>query len=155
MNAAGLLTRAAVQHGGAEAVRFGERAVTYAELSGRALRLGRALTELGLEPGDRVALLQANGIEMVESMFGVWAAGMTIVPINSRTHAREAAYVVENCEARAVIYGGEYEDELLAALETSDSLRLISLEAGGRTLSYEDLLAANPPLTRVAERGPD
>jgi acyl-CoA synthetase (AMP-forming)/AMP-acid ligase II len=136
-------------------VRVGERAVTYAELSERALRLGRALIEIGLEPGDRIALLQANGIEMVESMFGVWAGGMAIVPINSRTHAREAAYVIDNCGARAVICGGEYEAELLEALEDPDALRLISLDAGGRMLSYEDLIAANAPLAHPVERGPE
>jgi acyl-CoA synthetase (AMP-forming)/AMP-acid ligase II len=155
VNVAGLLNRAAVQHGESEAVRFGDSSVSYAELSERAMRLGRALTDLGLEPGDRVALLQANGIPMVESMFGAWAAGMTIVPINSRTHAREAAYVIENCEARVVICSGEYEDDLLEALENPDALRLISLGAGGRMLSYEDLIAASSPLVQAAERGPD
>jgi len=153
VNVAALLTRAAVQHGESEAIRFGDDTVTYAELSERALRLGRALLELGLVPGDRVALLQGNGIAMVESMYGTWAAGMTIVPINSRTHAREAAYVVENSEARAVIYGGEYESELLGALAEPDSMQAISIDAGGTRLSYADLIAANAPLARPAERG--
>ena len=155
MNVAGLLSRAALQHGESPAVRFGERSITYGELSGRAMRLGRALVELGLEPGDRVALLQANGTAMVESMFGVWAGGMTIVPINNRTNAREAAYVIENCDARAVIFGGEFEDDLLDALEDPGSLRLVSLDGDGRSDSYEDLIATTDPLAQVTERGPD
>jgi acyl-CoA synthetase (AMP-forming)/AMP-acid ligase II len=155
VNVAGLLSRAAAQYGESESLRFDDRARTYAELNERALRLGRALGELGLRPGDRVALLQANGIEMVESMFGVWAAGMTIVPLNSRTHPREAAYVIENCEASAVIYGAGYEDDLLEALEDPGARRLISLDAGGRALSYEDLVAGAAPLPRPVERAPE
>lgn len=151
MNVAGQLARAELQHGDSEAIRFGASSVTYAELSERARRLGRALGEQGLEPGDRVALLQANGVEMVESMYGAWMAGMTIVPINSRTHAREAAYVVENCEARAVIYGEEHEDGLLAALGRPEAVRMISLGAGDRAHSYEELLSAAAPLERPVE----
>jgi acyl-CoA synthetase (AMP-forming)/AMP-acid ligase II len=155
VNVAGLLARAAIQHGDSEAVRFGDSSVTYGELSERARRLGRAFAELGLRPEDRVALLQANGIEMVESMFGAWMAGMTIVPINSRTHPREAAYVIENCEARAVVYGGEYEEELLAALEDSRGPAMISLDPATGAHPYEELLAAHPPLKRPVERGPE
>jgi acyl-CoA synthetase (AMP-forming)/AMP-acid ligase II len=155
VNVAGLLTRAAVQWGDEEAVRFGTDSVSYSELNERAGRLGRALTELGLRPGDRVALLQANGINMVESMFGAWMAGMTIVPINSRTHPSEAAYVVENCEARALIYGAEYEDGLSAALPAETPIELVSLVGGGRAHSYDELLARSEPLARPLERGPE
>jgi acyl-CoA synthetase (AMP-forming)/AMP-acid ligase II len=153
MNVGGLLSRAALQHGELAAVRFGDNSLTYAELCDRAMRLGRALLDLGLEAGDRVALLQANGPAMVESMFGAWAGGMTIVPINSRTNAREAAYVIANSEARAVIYGGEYEDELLDSLDDLSGVHLISLADGGRAHSFEDLIDTAPPLPQVVERG--
>jgi acyl-CoA synthetase (AMP-forming)/AMP-acid ligase II len=153
VNVAGLLVRAAEQRCDAEAVRFDSATLTYGELSERARRLAAALIELGLQPGDTVALLQPNGIEMVESMFGTWMAGLTVVPINSRSHAIEAAYVIENCKAKAMIFGSEYEEELVAALSSSQELRLVCLGGGGSTLDYEELLAAAVPLQAPVERG--
>ena len=152
MNLAGLLARAAVQHDREEAVRFGDRAATYGELYTRAARLAAGLRGLGLREGDRVALLQANGPELVESIFGAWIAGLAVTPINSRTHTREAAWIIENCEARAVIHGAEYERDLLPALGAGAGLKLICLGRDGAGTSYEELIEANAPLPAPAER---
>jgi acyl-CoA synthetase (AMP-forming)/AMP-acid ligase II len=155
VNLAGLLARAAVQHDREEAVRFGSRTATYGELYARAARLGAGLRGLGLREGDRVALLQANGLELVESIFGAWMAGLTVVPVNSRTHAREAAYIVENCEARAVVYGAEYERDLIATLPGDTGPLLICLGRDGGETSYEELIEASEALAAPAERGPE
>jgi acyl-CoA synthetase (AMP-forming)/AMP-acid ligase II len=151
VNLAGLLARAAVQHDRGEAVRFGDRTATYGELYTRAARLGAGLRDLGLGEGDRVALLQANGPELVESIFGAWIAGLTVVPINSRTHTREAAYIVENCEARAVIHGAEYERELTGACGGGEPL-LVCLGRDGEGASYEDLIESSVALEAPVER---
>lgn len=153
MNLAGLLARAAVQHEREEAVRFGPRTATYGELYTRAARLAAGLRGLGLREGDRVALLQANGPELVESIFGAWIAGLTVVPVNSRTHPREAAYIVENCEARALIHGAEYERDLVGALGAGADLQLICLGRDGEGTSYEELIDASAALAAPAERG--
>ena len=152
MNVAGLLARAAVQHDREEAIRFGPRTATYGELHLRAARLAAGLRELGLRAGERVVLLQANGPELVESIFGAWMAGLTIVPLNSRTHAREAAYIVENCEARAVVYGPEYERDLLTALAGDAAPRKICLGRDGAEISYEELIEGSTALEAPAER---
>jgi acyl-CoA synthetase (AMP-forming)/AMP-acid ligase II len=155
VNLAGLLARAAVQHDREEAVRFGDLIATYGELYTRAARLAAGLRGLGLREGDRVALLQANGPDLVESIFGAWVAGLTVVPINSRTHAREAAYIVANCEARAVIHGPEYERDLSAAFGGSADLRLICLGREGEGVSYEELIETSAALAAPVERRPE
>jgi len=155
VNLAGLLARAAVQHDREEAVRFGPTTVTYGELHARAARLATGLRDLGLREGSRVALLQANGPELVESIFGAWMAGLTVVPINSRTHPREAAYIVENCGARAVIHGAEYERDLTASLAAGTDLRLICLGHAGAETPYEELIEASAALAAPAERKPE
>ncbi|MGC1165960.1 MAG: AMP-binding protein [Solirubrobacterales bacterium] len=155
MNVAGLLARAAIQHDRDEAIRFGHDTATYGELYARAARLAAGLRDLGLREGDRVALLQANGPDLVESIFGAWIAGLTITPINSRTHVREAAYIIENCEARAVIYGAEYERGLVGALSGNLDLRLICLGRDGEKTSYEELIEGATALDAPAERRPE
>jgi acyl-CoA synthetase (AMP-forming)/AMP-acid ligase II len=155
VNVAGLLARAAVQHDREEAIRFGPRTATYGELYARAARLATGLRDLGLREGDRVALLQANGPDLVESMFGAWIAGLTITPINSRTHTREAAYIIENCEARAVIYGAEYERDLIAALPDGADLRLVCLGSDGDETSFERLIEEAAALEAPVERKAD
>jgi acyl-CoA synthetase (AMP-forming)/AMP-acid ligase II len=155
VNVAGYLAAAARQHGESEALRFGDVSRSYAELHDRAGRLAAGLAALGLEPGDRVALLQANGPELVESMFGAWLAGLAVVPINSRAHPREAVYMAENCEASAIIHGDEYEAGLREALATTDSFRLISLASGGLSLSFDEVLDRGCPIREPVERDGD
>ncbi len=53
----------------------GERRRTYRELDERATRLGRALVGLGLAPGERVAVVQENRIEYVETVIAIARAG--------------------------------------------------------------------------------
>jgi long-chain acyl-CoA synthetase len=76
---------------------------TFDELNARANQLVGLFQERGLERGDAVALLCSNRPEFAE----VWAAtqrsGLRLTAINWHVMADEAAYVVDNCEARALI----------------------------------------------------
>ncbi|MGH2939791.1 MAG: AMP-binding protein [Solirubrobacterales bacterium] len=145
--------RAAVQHGESQAVVTDRSAVSYADLADRAARLGAGLKELGLEPGERVALLQPNGMELFVSIFGAWMAGVTVVPINSRAHPREAAFIVRNSESKAVIYGAEYEAELVAALGDEGEMPLL-VSTGDRSSAVvlAELIATAEPLPQPVER---
>jgi acyl-CoA synthetase (AMP-forming)/AMP-acid ligase II len=128
--------------------------MTYLELADQAGRLGAGLRTLGLEPGERVALLQSNGVELFVSIFGAWMAGLTIVPINSRAHPREAAFIVRNSESRAVIYGDGYEAEFvpdLVEVEEETPLLISTGETGSGEVLAE-LIAAGPPLREPIER---
>jgi acyl-CoA synthetase (AMP-forming)/AMP-acid ligase II len=64
--------------------RDSRRAMTFREWNARACRLGNALLELGLEKGDRVALLAYNRVEWMELYIGHAKAGLVAVPINFR-----------------------------------------------------------------------
>ena len=79
------------------------RAMTFRQWNARACRLANALLGLGLEKGDRVAVLAYNCIEWMEIYVAAAKAGLIAVPINFRLVAREIRYILENCEARALI----------------------------------------------------
>lgn len=85
------------------AVRDSRRALDYAQWHERASRLANALLGLGLEPGDRVALLAYNSIEWLELYAALARAGLVAVPINFRLTGPEVAYIVQHSGARAVV----------------------------------------------------
>jgi acyl-CoA synthetase (AMP-forming)/AMP-acid ligase II len=155
VNVAGLLLRSAHQQRQGEAVRVNGRAVAYGALAHRSAQLSAALRAHGLVPGDRVALLQQNDVELVESMFGAWLAGMIVVPINSRSHPREAGYIIGDSGAAAVIYGSEYEDGLLKALPARERPLLVPVGGDTEGVGYEGLLAAQRATEAAAARRPD
>ena len=83
--------------------RDSQRSLTFAHWDERASRLANALLDLGLAPGDRVALLAYNCVEWMEFYVALARAGLAAVPINFRLVASEIEYIVTHCEARAFI----------------------------------------------------
>jgi len=76
---------------------------TFAELDARANQLVRALRRRGLGPGDSVALLSPNRPEFVEVVAAAQRAGLRLTPVNWHLTADEVAYVVNDCDARAIV----------------------------------------------------
>lgn len=65
---------------------------------------------LGLQPGDRVAIVMRNRPEYLEALFAIWHAGLVAVPINARLHRDEVAYVLEQSAASAVVVDEDHHD---------------------------------------------
>ena len=76
---------------------------TFDELNRRANRLVRALRARGLVAGDGVALLCANRCEYAEVLWATRRAGWRLTTINWRLTGDEAAYIVDDCDAKAFI----------------------------------------------------
>jgi acyl-CoA synthetase (AMP-forming)/AMP-acid ligase II len=91
-----------------------ERAMTFREWNNRSCRLANALIGVGLSKGDRICILAYNCLEWMEIYAATALAGLIAVPINFRLVGPEIAYIVENCEAKALIV----QDELLDAVES-------------------------------------
>jgi acyl-CoA synthetase (AMP-forming)/AMP-acid ligase II len=90
-----------------------ERALTFRQWNARACRLANALCGLGLEKGDRIAVLAYNCVEWLEIYAAAAKGGLIAVPINFRLVGPEIAYIVGDCDARALIV----QDALIGALE--------------------------------------
>src|SRR4030095_16179790 len=101
MNIAAWLLRAGLSHPELPAVgRGASTAQNYRQLAARAARLAHALHGLGLEPGDRVAIVARNCVEYVETIFGIWHGGFAAVPANAKLHGRELGYILDHSGAR-------------------------------------------------------
>jgi fatty-acyl-CoA synthase len=85
------------------AVRGATRTLTWCAWHERSSRLAQALRSLGLEPGDRVALLAYNAVEWLELYAAIAQAGLVAVPINFRLAGPEVAWIAEHAGARAFV----------------------------------------------------
>ncbi|HKS65079.1 MAG TPA: class I adenylate-forming enzyme family protein, partial [Xanthobacteraceae bacterium] len=104
MNIAAWLFRAGLSHPDAPAAGQGARVVqSYGQLAERAARLAGGLRALGLQPGDRVAIIAKNCVEYLETIHGVWHGGFAAVPANAKLHGRELGYILEHSGARVCI----------------------------------------------------
>jgi long-chain acyl-CoA synthetase len=113
MTLAVLLANAARAFAGRPAVSVGTRTVlTYADLGLRAARLAGGLAARGLRPGDRVGIALRNGPDYLEILFGCWWGGFVAAPMNARLHARELAFMAEDCAARLVLADDDAADAL-------------------------------------------
>jgi long-chain acyl-CoA synthetase len=79
------------------------REVTYGELHAEANRLVHGLRALGLQAGDGVATVLPNSIEMLALYFAATQAGWYLTPINHHLVGPEIAYIVDDCEAGALV----------------------------------------------------
>jgi long-chain acyl-CoA synthetase len=86
-----------------EALSCGSVRESYRELHSRCRKLAGALFGLGLEAGDRVAILSGNCHRYVETWVGVPAAGLVVVPLNTRHAEPELRYALEDSGARVLI----------------------------------------------------
>jgi long-chain acyl-CoA synthetase len=68
--------------------------------------------DLGLSPGDRVAIVMRNRPEYLEAMFAAWHAGLVAVPVNPRLHRDEIAYILEHSETSVVVTDPEHADDV-------------------------------------------
>ncbi len=84
------------------------RRFTYAAWNKRINQTCHMLTNLGVKPGDRVALLAMNSIEFMESFFAIAKIGAIGVPLNWRLTPSELEFILKDAGASVLIYSGEF-----------------------------------------------
>ena len=85
------------------ALKDANRAFTYPQMNSRVNKLANSLTSLGLQKGDKIAVLLENCIEICELFMATAKTGIVIVPINFRLVSSEVEYIVNNSDARAMV----------------------------------------------------
>src|SRR4051812_38669823 len=104
---ADMMSAAAERHRDRVMVRYkadGEwRDLSYREVGEIVSEIGRGLLHLGVEPGDRVALLCRTRPEWTFVDFAISSAGAIVVPIYATSSPEECAWVAGNSEARAIV----------------------------------------------------
>jgi fatty-acyl-CoA synthase len=126
------------------AIVHGARRYTYRQFEARVNRLAAGLRGQGLRHLDRVAALLPNTPAMLELHFGVPAAGLVIVPINTRLGSDEIGYILKHSGARVLFVDHELAP-LVKPLDL-DGVTVIRVDdTGAAGDPYEDFLAAQSP----------
>ncbi|MBI1396812.1 MAG: AMP-binding protein [Betaproteobacteria bacterium] len=151
MNLATLLARAARVDPAAPALHVGRRLHSrYGEFDRRARALATSMLDAGLARGDRVALFMTNTPEFLEVVFGAWYAGLAVVPVNCKLHPREAAYIVDHGEARAVFVTPDVGHALMPLVP---GLRRVEHVIDVRTPAFASMTESRA--ADIADRAPD
>jgi acyl-CoA synthetase (AMP-forming)/AMP-acid ligase II len=130
---------------------------SYGSLINRARRVASALTELGVEAGDRVASLLWNQPEHLELYYATAGMGAVIHTLNPRLHPDDLAHIVNDAEDRAIVVDETLLEvfESLAGQYRFELVIVVSHErpVAGGAISYEQLTQAEPSdWARVGER---
>src|SRR5687768_247971 len=104
---ADLIAAAATQFGDRVAVRYKANGtwhdLRYAELGEIVSEIARGLIDLGIQPGDRVALLSSTRPEWSYADFAITSVGAVVVPIYPTNSTEECEWVAGNSESRAIV----------------------------------------------------
>lgn len=110
LNLAILLEASAQDYPDQLAVIFNDRKFTYAQLNAAANMFANGLRKLGVQKGDKVALMMPNLPFFPIAYYGILKAGATVVPFNVLFTAREVAYHLQDSDAVALVgFAGFFE----------------------------------------------
>jgi long-chain acyl-CoA synthetase len=109
---------------------------TFGELNAASNQLARALRRRGLRPGDGVALLCGNRAEIAEVLSACVRAGFRLTTINWHLSGGEAAYIVDDCEAVAIVAEAALAPAAREAVGAAPACR-VRLSVGGPIEGFE------------------
>jgi fatty-acyl-CoA synthase len=92
---------------------FEEKSYTYGELAERVNKLANSLLEMGIQKGDRIAILLPNCLEWFDIIFAAAKVGAVYIPVNILFKTPEVKYIVENSESKWMFVG----EALLGSLQ--------------------------------------
>lgn len=135
------LRRAARVYGDRVGVIDGDVRYTYASFLQRTLKFAGALKALGVQPGDRVALLAGNSHVMLAAHYAVPFAGAVLVALNTRITPADTTYILQHSGSSVLIYDVEFAAAAKqAAADAGPDVRLVC--AGGAGDEFESMIAA-------------
>ena len=129
------------------AIAFEGKRYSYAQLKERVNRLADSLSKLGLEKGDRTAIIEVNCNEYVEACFATLKVGGIFAPLNFRIREEELIYLVNKAEPKILFVGNRYTDMVSGIRSQLPSVKhFISIDGKYEGMvSYDELIASGSP----------
>ena len=86
--------------------------LTYRELDELSMRIACVFRDRGIRPGDRVAYLLPNRIELIGVYLAIERMGAVAVPLNFRLIPREIAFLTKSVDARMLVFDQRFLDRV-------------------------------------------
>ncbi len=123
IEAGGHFNRAAARFRDAVAVQSTDRMLTYAQLRAAANRIGSCMLNLGVERGDRIAVLAHNRVEVVELLLGLERAGLVRVALHTHFDMNTHSQTLNDVGAVALFFDTRFADGVAAHRKDMLSVR--------------------------------
>lgn len=134
----------------------GEDRLTWRALADRLHQAAEAYAALGLERGDRIAILMDNSIDMLVAMLGAVCGGYVVVPLNTSVSDDGIRTMLRDSAARTVVASGEHIARVDSMQLQDGSTHLLSVgDAGSHWHDFTTLLDAQPGDKPFAPVQPD
>ena len=138
-----MVEQAAARNPDGEALICGDRRMTWRETRRASARIAGGFEALGVEPGDRIAVMVGNRVEFVLAMFAAAQLGAVLVPMSTRLQTPEVAYVLNDCGAKLLIHEEAFADRIPANADTPCVDEYVTLSGRGVALPFETIQSAS------------
>ena len=115
----------------------GEERLSYAELDARVGEAAGGLRALGIEKGDRVAMVLGNSVEFVVLLFAIARLGAVSVPLNIRHTLAENRHIIGDCAAKVVLHEVDLGDRVPAPGALASLQHAVAIRREGRPMLAE------------------
>jgi long-chain acyl-CoA synthetase len=163
LNLAVILEQSARRDPGKLAVMLDDYKLRWAEVNGAANKVANALVKMGVQPGDKVALMLPNTPHFPICYYGILKAGAAVVPLNVLFRQNEVQYHLDDSDSVALIAWEGFAAEAVPGFRKAESCHnLVIVQAPGSTAelpagahAFSQLLADNPPAFDTVQTRPD
>jgi len=133
-----------------QALVFEDRRTTFEALQNQVDRLADGLAQLGVGPGDRVAMLEVNTDRYIEAYFATAKLDAVFVPMNFRARAEELTWMLNDSTPKVLFAGARYADTVRSFAGELVSVRhFVAIdEAVDGWLSYDELVSMEAHVER-------
>ncbi len=129
-----------------EAVVFQEKRVTYGGLNERVNLFANGLLDMGIQQGEKVAVLFMNCLEVLECYMAAFKIGAVVVPLNFRLTGPEISYQVDHSDAKVFVYDRMFQKTLDTIMDQLPKVQHYICREAGRSediIEYEELLTGS------------
>jgi acyl-CoA synthetase (AMP-forming)/AMP-acid ligase II len=145
-----MIAEASARNGGGEALVCGNVRLSWRQAVEQAARIASGFRKLGLQRGDRVAILLGNRIEFPLLLFAAAHEGLVTVLLSTRQQKPEIAYVLSDCGAKVLIHEAGLAERLPDAQDVPDVIHRVAIDSDP-ALSHFAVLADNLPAPAPVE----
>ncbi|MBI3942244.1 MAG: long-chain fatty acid--CoA ligase [Chloroflexi bacterium] len=163
LNLSMVLENSAKEYPGNKAVIFNDICLNYAQVNGAANQFANVLRDLGVQPGEKVALMIPNIPYFPICYFGILKTGAIVVPLNVLFKAPEIEYHLEDSESTILVVWEGFVEEALKGFQVAETCRqiLVIQAPGGKAeypenvQIYQKLMAQAKPVSETHPTMPD
>jgi fatty-acyl-CoA synthase len=121
------------------------RQTTWAQLEDRVAGAAATLRDLGIRPGDRVALISENDPRVFEVQFACMRLGALFVPLNWRLHLSEIQEICLDARPGAMVHDDRWAETALAVAAKADIRQCLSFDPADGETDYESAISTVAP----------